>query len=100
MASLNSSAHIVSTEGVVARLDKGLRGGKVEHLTDFDIGVFPRIAPPDQEIPKLATGVTFHFSKWIYRSNNSDLALVSMRNESDMKILKMVRELFKVRQKW
>lgn len=90
MASSDFNAHCVSTESLVARLDKGLSGGKARHLADFDIGAFPSITPPNQDIPKLATGVTFRFFKWIHRSNNSDLALVAMRNDSEVKVLKMV----------
>ena len=53
MASLCSSAHSVSTQSLVVRLDKGLRGGSDHHLADFDIGTFPRIAPLNREIQSL-----------------------------------------------
>ena len=91
MASLDHSVRNVSTENVVTLLDKGLAGGKAQHLADFDIGTFPRLSLPSmQEIPRLATATLFHFSQWIHRSNNSDLALVTLQNESDTKILRIV----------
>lgn len=91
MASCDHIVRNISAEDVVARLDKGLIGAKASHLADFDIGTFPSISPPSlQEIPQLSTGVPFHFLKWIHRSNNSDIALVTLQNQSDKKILKIV----------
>jgi hypothetical protein len=91
MASLNHSVLHVPTKSVMAQLDHGLPGGTVEHLAHFDIGTFPSIPQPAmQTIPMLATTTRFHFLKWLSRSNRCDLALVTLPNASDIKVLKMV----------
>jgi hypothetical protein len=91
MASLDHSVLDIPTKSVMAQLDHGLPGGRAEHLAHFDIGTFPSIPQPAmQTIPMLATTTCFHFLKWLHRSNRSDLALVTLPNESDIKVLKMV----------
>lgn len=74
-----------------ARLKKRPPGRTPEHLAHLDIGPFPSIPPASTpDIPKRPSGENFHFLKWVHRSNNSDLALVKLQNDADLKILKIV----------
>lgn len=83
---------IVNVEILEARLRNREPGRTAAILAHLDIGTFRSIPPAStQEIPKRAPAEEFHFLKWIHRSNNSDLALVTLKNDLDLKILKIVR---------
>lgn len=87
-----SSDCIVDVEILEARLRTREPGRTPAKLAILDIGTFPTSPPAStQEIPERAAAENFHFLKWIHRSNNSDLALVTLQNDSNLKILKIVR---------
>jgi hypothetical protein len=74
------------------RLKSRRPGRTPTHLADLDIGDFQSIPPSTtrQEISAPVSVGKFHFQKWIHRTNNSDLALVTLQNDSNPKILKIV----------
>lgn len=82
----------------VTDLEKRLKhrpdGRTPAHLAHLDIGDFPSISPSTtttaQELPQRSPAEKYHFRKWIHRTNNSDLALVSLPNDPNWKILKIV----------
>ena len=76
---------------LAARLKQRPPGRTPEHLLHLDIGEFSSIpSSMIRDIPQLPPGEKFHFRKWIHRTNNSDLALVTLQNDPKPKILKIV----------
>jgi hypothetical protein len=85
----------LSVTDLEERLKHRPPGRTAAHLAHLDIGDFPNISPPTttQELPQLPPAEKFHFRKWIHRTNNSDVALVTLQNDSKLKILKIVMSL-------
>jgi hypothetical protein len=89
--SSDRTVHSLPVEILEARLKQRPPGRTPAHLAYLDIGTFPSISPGSlREIPKRPQGEKLHFLKWIHRTNNSDLALVALQNDSDLKILKII----------
>jgi hypothetical protein len=74
------NVHELPVKVLVTRLTERPSGRTRAHLTHLDIGTFPTTSTVhDVEIPKRPPGEEYRFLKWIHRTNDSDIALVTLR---------------------
>lgn len=80
----------LGVDDLAARLQNRPPGKTPAHLEKFDIGKFPSFSPPTApKVPQRPLVERFHFRKWIHRTNNSDIALVTGQVDSGPKALKI-----------
>ncbi|KAF7502181.1 hypothetical protein GJ744_006770 [Endocarpon pusillum] len=89
MASAGGSLSVTELE---KRLKNRRPGRSPSHLAHLDIGTLPSVAAHSvQKIARRRSDERFHFLKWLYRSNNSDIALITLPNDANEKVLKILK---------
>lgn len=85
----NHIPHLLPVKELEKRLRERPPGRTPKHLKRLDIGGFPSVVEKTSAIPEVKE--EFYFRKWIHRTNNSDLALVTLPNDSNLKVLKIYK---------
>lgn len=86
MASNDCTICCLPIETLEAGLSNRPYGRTPEKLALLDIGTFPSIpSPSTRDILQRPPDGKLRFVKWIHRTNNSDLALITLQNDSGLK---------------